>query len=88
MHRERFQFNASKEKRTVRVKLEEFGSDAQPRVYYTYDIPRIGETVVVSPEGFEARIVDIKHALFGEHGNLPEPILIVARIAEDMGSAT
>jgi hypothetical protein len=26
--------------------------------------------------------------LFGEHGNLPEPILIVARIAEDMGSAT
>ena len=72
----------------MRVKLEEFGSDAQPRVYYTYDIPSIGETVVVSPEGFEARIVDIKHALFGEHGNLPEPILIVARIAEDMGSDT
>jgi hypothetical protein len=57
-------------------------------VYYTYDTPRIGETVVVSPDGFEARIVDIKHALFGEHGNLPEPILIVARIAEDIDSAT
>ena len=72
----------------MRVKLEEFGSDARPRVYYTYDIPRIGETVVVSPEGFEARIVDIKHALFGEHGNLPEPILIVARIVGDIDSDT
>jgi hypothetical protein len=72
----------------MRVKLEELGSDAQPRVYYTYDAPRIGETVVVSPDGFEARIIDIKHALFCEHGNLPEPILIVARIDEDMGSDT
>jgi hypothetical protein len=51
-------------------------------------MPRIGETVVVSPDGFEARIVNMKHALFGEHGNLPEPILIVTRIAEDMGGAT
>lgn len=72
----------------MRVKLEELGSDAQPREYYTYDVPRIGETVVVSPDGFEARIVDIKHALLGEHGNLPEPILIVARIAEDIDSDT
>ncbi len=72
----------------MRVKLEEFLSNAQPRVYYTYDTPRIGETVVVSPDGFEARIVAIKHALLGEHGNLPEPILIVARIAEDMGGDT
>jgi hypothetical protein len=70
------------------VKLEEFGSDARPQEYYTQYMPRIGETVVVSPDGFEARIVNIKHALFGEHGNLPEPILIVARIAEDMGSDT
>lgn len=72
----------------MRVKLEEFGSDAQPRVYYTYDAPRIGEIVVVSPDGFQARIVDIKHALFGEDGNLPEPILIIARIAEDIDSDT
>ena len=70
----------------MRVKLEEFLSDAQPREYYTYDMPRIGDTVVVSPDGFEARVVDIKHALLGEHGNLPEPILIVARIAEDIDS--
>ena len=70
----------------MRVKLEEFLSDARPREYYTYDMPRIGETVVVSPDGFEARIVNIKHALLGEHGNLPEPILIVARIAEDIDS--
>ena len=68
----------------MRVKLEELGSDAAPREYYTYDVPRIGETVVVSPDGFEARIVNIKHALLGEHGNLSEPILIVARIAEDI----
>ena len=74
----------------MRVKLEEFGSDARPRVYYTYDnwILRIGEIVVVSPDGFQARIVDIKHALFGEDGNLPEPILIIARIAEDIDSDT
>ena len=72
----------------MRVKIEELGSDAQPREYYTYDTPRIGETVVVSPDGFEARIVDIKHALLSEHGSLPEPILIVARIAEDIDGAT
>jgi len=72
----------------MRVRLEELGSNAQPREYHTYDVPRIGETVVVSPDGFEARIVAIKHALFGEHGNLSEPILIVARIAEDMGCDT
>ena len=72
----------------MRVKIEELGSDAQPREYYTYDTPKIGETVVVSPDGFEARVVDIKHALLGEHGNLPEPILIVARIAEDIDGAT
>lgn len=72
----------------MRVKLEELGSDAPPREYCTYDTPKIGETVVVSPDGFEARIIDIKHALLGEHGNLPEPILIVARIAEDGDSAT
>ena len=72
----------------MRVKIEELGSDAQPRVYYTYDTPKIGETVVVSPDGFEARIIEIKHALLGEHGNLPEPILIVARIAEDIDSVT
>ena len=66
----------------MRVKLEELGSDAAPREYYTYDVPRIGETVVVSPDGFQARIIEIKHALLGEHGNLPEPILVVARIAE------
>ena len=69
----------------MRVKLEELGSDAQPREYHTYDTPRIGETVVVSPDGFEARIINIKHALFNEHGNLPEPILIVARITKDDG---
>ena len=72
----------------MRVKLEELGSDAQPREYYTYDTPKIGETVVVSPDCFEARIIDIKHALLGEHGNLLEPILIVARIAEDGDSDT
>ena len=68
----------------MRVKIEELGSDAPVREYHTYDTPKIGETVVVSPDGFEARIVNIKHALLGEHGNLPEPILIVARIAEDI----
>jgi hypothetical protein len=72
----------------VRVKLEEFGSDARPRVYYTYDIPRIGETVLVSPDGFKARVIDVKHALLSEHGNLSEVILVVVRIAEDMGSDT
>ena len=72
----------------MRVKIEELGNNTESRVYYTYDTPRIGETVVVSPDGFEARIVAIKHALLGEHGNLPEPILIVARIAEDMGGDT
>ena len=72
----------------MRVKLEELGSDSAVREYYTYDTPKIGETVVVSPDGFEARIVNIKHALLGEHGNLPEPILIVARIAEDIDGAT
>ena len=72
----------------MRVKLEEFLSDARPREYYTYNMPRIGETVVVSPDGFEARIVNIKHALLGEHGNLSEPILIVARIAEDIDGDT
>jgi hypothetical protein len=72
----------------MRVKLEEFGSDARPRVYYTYDIPRIGETVLVSPDGFKARVIDVKHALLSEHGNLSEVILVVVRIAEDMGSAT
>ena len=72
----------------MRVKLEEFGSDARPRVYYTYDIPRIGETVLASPDGFKARVIDVKHALLSEHGNLSEVILVVVRIAEDMGSAT
>ncbi len=72
----------------MRVKLEEFGSDARPRVYYTYDIPRIGETVLVSPDGFKARVIDVKHALLSEHGNLSEVILVVVRIAEDMGSDT
>jgi hypothetical protein len=72
----------------MRVKLEELGSDARLREYHTYDTPRIGETVVVSPDGFEARIVGIKHALFSEHGNLPEPVLIVARIAEDIDGDT
>jgi hypothetical protein len=72
----------------MRVKLEELGSDAQPRVYYTYDTPRIGETVLVSPDGFKARVIDVKHALLSEHGNLPEPILIIARIAEDIDSDT
>ena len=68
----------------MRVKIEELGSDAESRGYHTQYMPRIGETVVVSPDGFEARIVNSKHALLGEHGNLPEPILIVARIAEDI----
>ncbi len=72
----------------MRVKLKELGSDAQPREYYTYDTPKIGETVVVSPDGFEARIINIKHVMLSEHGNLPEPILIVARIAEDGDSDT
>ena len=72
----------------MRVKIEELGSDAESREYHTQYMPRIGETVVVSPDGFEARIVNIKHALLGEHGNAPEPILIVARIAEDIDGDT
>ena len=72
----------------MRVKLEELGSDAQPREYHTQYMPRIGETVVVSPEGFDARIIDIKHAMFSKDISFPEPVLIVARIAEDMGGDT
>ena len=72
----------------MRVRLEELGSDAQPRECYTQYMPRIGETVVVSPEGFEARIIDIKHAVFSKDISFPEPVLIVARIAEDIDSDT
>ena len=70
----------------MRVKIEELGSDAESREYHTQYMPRIGETVVVAPDGFEARIIDIKHAVFREHIGFPEPVLIVARIAEDIDS--
>ena len=68
----------------MRVKIEEFGNNTESREYHTQYMPRIGETVVVSPDGFEARIIDIKHAMFREHISFPEPVLIVARIAEDI----
>ena len=72
----------------MRVKIEELGNNTESREYHTQYMPRIGETVVVSPDGFEARIIDIKHGLFREHFWSVEPILIVARIAEDGDSDT
>lgn len=72
----------------MRVKIEELGNDTESREYHTQYMPRIGETVVVSPEGFEARIINIKHAMFSKDISFSEPVLIVARIAEDSDSDT
>ena len=72
----------------MRVKIEELGSSTESQAYHTEHMPRIGETVVVSPDGFEARVINIKHAVFSANVSLPEPVLIVARIAEGSDDAT
>ena len=72
----------------MKVKIQSVGSDIVLGPYHTYDTPKIGETVVVSPECFNARVIDVKHALLGESWAMIEPILIVAPMAEGDDSAT
>ena len=72
----------------MKVKIQSVGSDIVLGPYHTYDTPKIGETVVVSPECFNARVIDVKHALLAESWAMVEPILIVAPMAEEDDSAT